>query len=216
MCNKVWAFACFLLVIFSGCDNQRADRTGFKEEKARRELKKVSEAEILNEATKIGQDIATEAEKLLEKKSDDFLEDHVTVPIRKANINWIHGTDSLENHYEVEINYLSLITSKEPESISPIEAELMDAYQYNIEKNISLSENIQKIESNHLLYNRPIILTSSSCLRCHGTPGEEVAELTLSSLKEVFPSSKVHGYSLGSVMGFWSIRLSQKKIVQEL
>jgi len=217
MCKKLGSLSLFLLVLlYTGCDDQRADRTGFKEEKAKRELKKVSEAEIMNEATRIGQTIVNEAEKFLEDKSSDFMENHTDDPLRKANVSWIHAMDSLEKLYDAEIRYLSLITSKDSHVISPVEAELLDAYQYNIEKNISLSENIQKTDNNHLLYNSPLKITATSCLRCHGKPGEEVADQTLSSLDQNYPKSKVYGYELGSVLGFWSIRLSQKKIIQEL
>lgn len=200
-----------------GCDNsQKIDRTGYKEEKARRELKKVSEAEILNEAIRIGNLISVDAENYLKQKSGNVLEDHINDPVRKANINWIHDMDSLEKVYEAEINYLSLITSKESQIISPMEAELLDAYQYNIDKNISLTENIQKTEKGNLLYNKPIVISSSSCLRCHGKPNVEVAEQAMSSINEQFPSSKIYGYEMGSVIGFWSIQLSQKKIIEEL
>lgn len=206
----------FIVYFLSGCDNQKVDRTGIKEEKERRALKKVSEAEILNEASSIGKKISLEAEKSIERRSQTYIEDINQHPIKKSNISWIHNVDSLEKVYQAEINYISFITSNKDQVISPIEAELLDAYQYNIERNISLSENIQKVEENYLLYNKPLLLENPSCLRCHGIPGKDVAEQTLSAIKENFPSSQVTGYTKGSVMGFWSIRLSQKKLIQDL
>jgi hypothetical protein len=209
-------FYVILLILIHSCDSRTIDRSGLKEEKANRALKKVSEAEILNEAAKLGQKIADEADQLLIKKSNNVLGEHITDPVRKANINWIHNMDSLENKFETEIKYLSLITSQKIDQISSIEAEILEAYQYNLENAISLTENIQKIEKNYLLYNKPIFLSSSSCLRCHGNPGEDIAENTLLSIQKNYPSSKIYGYSLGSVLGFWSILISQKKIVQDL
>ncbi|MDQ3394206.1 MAG: DUF3365 domain-containing protein [Bacteroidota bacterium] len=207
----------FLVFMAMACDGtQKVDRSGIKEEMANRELKKVSEADILNEATRIGQSIAADAEKLIQKKSNELSDGASTDPVRKAHVKWVHSLDSLEDVYEAEIKFLSLITSKDASEISPLEEELLDAYQYNLENKISLSENIQKSEKGFLLYNKPIILSSNSCLRCHGTPGETVDEQTLTSLKENFPTSKAPGYTEGSIMGFWSIKLSQKKIINEL
>lgn len=212
MFNKL-LFVIFFIFSFSGCDNQKVDRTGIKEEKERRTLKKVSEAEILNEASNIGKKIALDAEKLINSKSQDYLNNINQTEINKAIINRIHDMDSLEKAYETEIQYLSFITSNKDQVISPIEAELLDAYQYNIDKNISLSENIQKINKDYLLYNKPLIIENPSCLRCHGMPGKDVSEQTLTALKQFSSSSQITGYTLGSVVGFWSIRLSQKKIV---
>lgn len=209
-------FIIFLIFSLSGCDSQKVDRTGIKEEKERRTLKKVSEAEILNEASKLGKKIALDAEKTVKRRSQTFAENTNQAQINKIDISSIHNMDSLEKAYEAEIKYLSFITSTKDQVITPTEAELLDAYQYNIERNISLSENIQKINKDHLLYNRPIVIENSSCLRCHGVPGKDVNEETLNALNQSFPSSQVTGYKLGSVVGFWSIRLSQKKIVLDL
>lgn len=209
-------FIIFLICTLSGCDNQKVDRSGIKEEKERRALKKVSEAEILNEASEIGKKIALEGQNLINERSQEFVQNINQYQLEKEDIDWIHDMDSLEKVYEAEVRYLSFITSNKDLVISPIEAELLDAYQYNIERNISLSENVQKIETNYLLYNKPLILENQSCLRCHGLPGKDVADQTLSALEQHYPSSQITGYTLGSVMGLWSIRLSQKKIVQDL
>ncbi len=49
------------------------------------------------------------------------------------------------------------------------------------------------------------IVTNSMCLKCHGTPGKELEKLTLSKIKELYPTDKATGYAENEVRGIWSI-----------
>ncbi len=49
------------------------------------------------------------------------------------------------------------------------------------------------------------IVTNSMCLKCHGTPGKELENLTLSKIKELYPTDKAIGYAENEVRGIWSI-----------
>jgi hypothetical protein len=167
-----------------------------EEEMASREIKRISEAEIINEAY------------------SEVLADTIPINIRKSQISWIHNMDSISKTYNAEVKILKLTGSGS--NISPLESELLDAYRYNVEQNIELGDNIQKTDKNFLLYTKPLIIKNSSCLSCHGHPNEEVNELTLRSLEETYPNSNITGYSLNEIIGMWSIKLSQKRIVQQL
>lgn len=205
----------FSLIILIGCDQSRPVKNeAMKEEIASREIKRISEAEIINEAYSEGKEIAQKSEDYLEGKSKNALEDTIPTTIRKSQIFWIHNMDSISKAFNTEVNILGI--SGSGRNISPMELELLDAYRYNVEQNIELADNIQKTDKNFFLYTKPLIIKNSSCLSCHGKPNEEVNELTLKSLEENYPTSKVTGYSLNEIIGMWSIKLSQKRIVQQL
>lgn len=54
------------------------------------------------------------------------------------------------------------------------------------------------------------IVTNSMCLKCHGTPGKELENLTLFKLKELYPTDKATGYSENEVRGIWSINFEKE------
>ncbi|CAN5154530.1 hypothetical protein BH23BAC1_BH23BAC1_45240 [soil metagenome] len=185
-----------------------------EEEMANRELKRISEAEIINEAYSEGKEIVKNAAEYFEHKSSTTFGQTDSIRIEKSLIHWLHNMDSISKEYGAEVKIIGLSSSKS--KVSPLESELLDAYRYNVEQNIELGDNIQKTERNFLLYSQPLFVNSSSCLRCHGTPIEEVEESTLQFLEENYSGSNLYRYSRNKIIGMWSIKLSQKRIVQQL
>lgn len=53
------------------------------------------------------------------------------------------------------------------------------------------------------------IVTNSMCLKCHGTPGKELETLTLSKIKDLYPTDIATGYGENEVRGIWSIEFKQ-------
>jgi hypothetical protein len=43
------------------------------------------------------------------------------------------------------------------------------------------------------------------CLKCHGTPGQEIQTETLKRIQQLYPNDKAIGYGVNEVRGMWSI-----------
>jgi hypothetical protein len=204
----------FILLLIFGCNQSRPIKNeAMREEIANREIKRISEAEIVNEAYTAGQNIAQVAEELLHNKSSDTIIYDDSTKLDLSYIVWVHNVDSLSKAFDAEVKIIGL--SRPQKNASPMEAELLDAYQYNVEQNIELTDNIQKMERDHLLYTKPLFIRNTTCLRCHGNL-DELNPTTLKFLQNNYSGSNITGYKLNEIIGMWSIMLSQKKIIQQL
>lgn len=52
---------------------------------------------------------------------------------------------------------------------------------------------------------KPIPLALNTCLKCHGTPQEDVAPETLAAIAERYPEDKALNFKLGELRGAWKI-----------
>src|SRR5690606_28580791 len=95
-----------------------------------------------------------------------------------------------------------------------LENAILEAYSYNFENNLPLEENIQRIEGEVLLYNKPIIINNPVCLNCHGNISAEVPANVSALLSELYPSDKATGYKINDLRGMWSIRIPQKELIR--
>ena len=55
-------------------------------------------------------------------------------------------------------------------------------------------------------YYQPILIVSPMCLKCHGTPGENIAPEVMEVLAERYPGDAAVGYVEGDFRGLWSAR----------
>jgi hypothetical protein len=207
-------FCLFILLLIFGCNKSRPVKNeAMREEIASREIKRISEAEIVNEAYTAGQNIAQAAEEFIHDKSSESLINKDSTKIALSYISWLHNVDSISKAYDAEVKIIGI--SRPQINASPMEAELLDAYQYNVEQNIELTDNIQKVERERLLYTKPLYIKNSTCLKCHGSINELNSD-TLKFLENNYPDANITGYKINEIIGMWSIMLSQKKIIQQL
>lgn len=127
---KKVSFLIFFLIACGGKlkDNQRRQ---FKEGMEATKIRQISEGEILDVAFSYGKEVAKAVE-----RTDRYL-------LQKSKI------DSLDSNYKVKI--YSLNTSNN--SMSEIEKQILDAYKHGNNKG---SDNIQKLDSDSLLFTRPV------------------------------------------------------------
>lgn len=55
-------------------------------------------------------------------------------------------------------------------------------------------------------YFQPIFIHSPTCLKCHGTPGQELDATAYAKILERYPEDQAVNYALGDLRGLWSIR----------
>ena len=71
----------------------------------------------------------------------------------------------------------------------------------------------QRFSQTDLLYTKPILIRDVYCLRCHGTPGQELAHADNLRIKDAYPDDQATGYQLGQLRGMWLITFPQKAII---
>ncbi|MCR5888222.1 DUF3365 domain-containing protein [Hymenobacter sp. J193] len=63
-------------------------------------------------------------------------------------------------------------------------------------------------------YQRPIVLSDAQCLRCHGTPGTDIAAADYALLQKQYPQDQATGYKLGQVMGAWQVQFRRAGVAE--
>ncbi len=209
----------FLLLAFPSCnmEDRKASSEALKEEIKERELKRVTEVEIFEAATKVGEQIAIASQKTLATNLKTAISQQgVEYAIKFCKLQAMPLTDSLSKKFAAQIRRTSLKIRNPANRPNDLESQILDAYQYNVENGLDLEANLQRIDQDYLLYTRPIVLDSPMCLSCHGGPGEQVTDEQIKLLVSLYPDDEAVGYQLGELRGMWSIVLSQKELVLSL
>ncbi len=208
-----------LLIVMASCDMRKRTENSeaLIEEIESREIKRLTEAEIFAEANRIGDEISLASQRTLGSNLKMAIAEHgLEEAIRFCNLQAMPLTDSLASEFGAMIGRTSLKVRNPSNQPTDLEAEILEAYAYNVEHDLDLLPNLQRIDQNYLLYSRPIVLNNPLCLNCHGQPGEETINSHWEIIRSLYPKDKAVGYELGQLRGMWSIKLSQKEIIMGL
>ncbi|MGI4872302.1 MAG: c-type heme family protein [Janthinobacterium lividum] len=63
-------------------------------------------------------------------------------------------------------------------------------------------------------YQRPILLSSRVCLRCHGQPGRDLTAAEARLLQQQYPGLKATGRQTGQVLGAWQLTLDRNGVAE--
>lgn len=63
-------------------------------------------------------------------------------------------------------------------------------------------------------YQRPIVLSSQECLRCHGEVGKDISAADYALIQKQYPQDQATGYRLGQVMGAWQVQLLRPGVAE--
>ncbi len=173
MKNKVETVAllCGLIVIcgltLSGCntDDRIRQSKALKAEMAGSKIKRVTDAQLVATVDEWGKEITAAARRALEKSLAQNPQDSARLCGDLRQVPLIAAVDSA---YGVKIQLLGPADVQNPE-LAPKERELLEAYLYNAERNLSAPDNVQKLSDTLLVYNAPIPLTSIICTTCYKT-----------------------------------------------
>jgi hypothetical protein len=126
-----------ILLLMVGCGGRLSDeqRKKMKESMELNQVRKVSDAQVTDEAYRQGREIAA----ILETKDKTLSNEHLM--------------DSLQQMYDVEI--ISMTTSDS--LLRSIEKRIIEAYSSSTEV-ASLGDNIQKMGADTLLYTKPLMI----------------------------------------------------------
>lgn len=135
-----------IVFVLSSCSDQKIDTTKAREEMEEREIKVVSDAEIIERAMEIGLSV-----------SKDFSVSVVSEPLSQTNvINTEFGPDSI---YQKQRYFFD-----DPEDLQGKALQVFEAYLYNRENNIASEPNLQKIDGGEILYYTSPMYTDSTLI----------------------------------------------------
>jgi len=188
-----------------------------REEIKSREIKKVTEAEILSKVHEIGNKIAVSAKRTLGKNLQNAIQNGgVENAIGFCNINALPLIDSLSNSFGAKIKRVSLKARNPNDIPNNLERELLEAYAYQWKDSIPLKTNVQALEGNKYLFTLPILIDNALCLTCHGAKDNGLSKETDDFIKSLYPDDQATGYQIGDLRGLWSITIPKKKVVQSM
>jgi hypothetical protein len=209
----------FVLMIVWAC--------GFSTEKRRpkqiqdsqemREVKRVSEADIINRTKKLGDSITQVAGSVfMSKISQKYSEGGYEAAAEFCSMSAYDLTDSLANEYKIFLKRVSNKNRNPNNAPSNLEKQILEAYEYSVEQGDEIGTNVQFIRpGDTILYNNPIRIPSEFCLNCHGDQ-KQISEEVQTILKADYPHDKATGYKVGELRGMWSVKFLKKEIVQQL
>lgn len=182
-----------------------------------REVKKVSEADIINKTKKLGDSITQKVGAVfMSKISEKYAEGGFKASAKYCSMNAYPLTDSLAKQYKVFLKRVSNKYRNPNNAPSALEMQVLEAYEYSVEQGDEIGANVQFIRpGDTILYNKPIRIPSELCLNCHGT-SNQIPEDVQAILKEEYPNDKATGYKVGDLRGMWSLKFLKKEIVQGL
>lgn len=207
----------FISLAWSCTSDKRVDNDAVREELRNREIKKVTEAEIVSKVHEIGNSIALSTKKTLGKNLKNALQNGgVENAISFCNTAAMPIVDSLSKSLGAEIRRVSLKARNPNDLPNDLEKKLLEAYEYQLKDSLSLTANVQPVDDDQYLFTKPILIDNELCLKCHGSLDNGLTQETKDFIKTKYPLDKATGYNLDELRGMWSITISKKKVVQSL
>lgn len=202
-----------------GCSSEKTvDRQIFREIQKSTEIKKVNEADLLEFTMKWGDQISGEAQKaLVETLQKAIAEQGVSGAVEFCHAEALPITREVAEKHRVTIRRVSQKNRNPANSPTEVEANLLEAYAYNVAQGLENQANIQKLENGEiLLYTKAIVIPGGICLNCHGDPSSEIEAGTLAKINEKYPEDKATGYKAGELRGMWSIAIPRREAIKNM
>lgn len=206
-----------LALSLSCTSDKKTDTAAIKKEIKNREIKKVTEAEIVNKVHELGKSIALATKKTLGKNLQNAMQNGgVENAVTYCNLAALPLVDSLSRSFDAEIRRVTLKPRNPNNDANEIEMKIMEAYDFQHKDSIALEANVQTLPNNKYLFTKPILVESALCLTCHGMSENGLLKETEDFIRSKYPDDKATGYSIGDLRGMWSITFSKKKVVQSM
>lgn len=130
-----------------------------------------------------------------------------------CHLNAYPLVDSLSRAYGAQIRRTSLKVRNPQDAPDAYEQKALAKAAAAHEKGERISPWIERLPAENsaqgeVAYYAPIY-TLPLCLKCHGTPGETLAESDYAIIKKYYPDDQAIGYQAGDWRGLWSIRFKE-------
>jgi hypothetical protein len=206
------------LISFSCGPRERVSKDVFEEVSKSMEVKKLNEADIIQEAMVWGEEISKEAqEQLMNTLKNNIAERGVSGAVKFCNNEALPILQEVSDKYGVEIRRASTRYRNPKDQPTSEEETILEAYQYSTDQGLESGANIQKVQDGEVyLFTKAIVIPNALCLNCHGQPGEDISPETMETLNELYPEDKAVGHKVGDLRGMWSIKIPKKEVVKRI
>ncbi len=208
-----------IFVVFASCGpREQVSKDVFEEVNQAMEVKRLSEAEIIQEALILGDSISLEAQKqLVSNLQKAIAEKGVAGAVEFCNVQASPILKEVSQKYGVEIRRASNRYRNPADQPDEEEKPILEAYEYNVESHLESEPNIQKIQGGEtLLFTKAIVIPGGFCLSCHGDPEKDIDAATLEKVNSLYPGDRAKDHKLGDLRGMWSIRIPKKEVVKRM
>ncbi|WP_192347352.1 DUF3365 domain-containing protein [Algoriphagus sp. Y33] len=211
-------FIATALILVSCGPQERVSKSVFDEVNNAMEAKKLSDAQIIQEAMVWGDSISLEAQQQLMANLHKAVgEGGFTEALEFCNVNAVPIIEELSRKHGVSIRRTSSRARNQDNLPTDDELPILEAYEYNVENGIENGPNIQRIEDGDiLLYTKAIVIPSEFCLSCHGDPTNDISEAVLNKIDSLYSEDLAKGFEVGNLRGIWSIKIPKKAVVNRL
>lgn len=112
-------------------------------------------------------------------------------------------TDSISKKYKVQISRISDKNRNVLNAANQSETALIDVMKKNgLQDTVMTSQGVTT-------YYSTIKTGMPACLKCHGSPENEIEPTTLSKIDSLYPNDKAKNYRMGDFRGLWKIQFQQ-------
>lgn len=108
-------------------------------------------------------------------------------------------TDSLSKYYGVKAKRTSLKLRNPANAPDSLEKEILKMYAQTLSKKPMVVKTSEGVK-----FFTPIYI-ANVCLKCHGTPNQDIPDVTLIALNKLYPKDEAKNYQLYDIRGIWSI-----------
>ena len=194
-----------IIFIFSACKNEpKEDNTSKQKEEQIEAISKIDPS-----YQQIGLNIAFKTKAQLGKHLMGTMKEKGAIAaLEFCNIKAMQLTDSMATAHHARITRVSDKTRNPYNKANETELKNIEAFKNMISNGEEISPVIETINDSIYFY-YPIV-TNDMCLKCHGTPNEDIDQATLSTLNDLYPTDKAVGYSENQVRGIWSIQFQKQ------
>lgn len=122
-----------------------------------------------------------------------------------CNVHALSIKDSLSALYNCEIKRIATkYRNPEDKPGTKTEIDILKLYQDAHQKSESFGP-VVYILDDHIEYYHPILIKNGACLLCHGTPGEQINDLTMGMINTHYPDDLATGLKMDDLRGAWKI-----------
>lgn len=207
--------SCIGLIFLLSCQPKKpVDREGFQKEKETRELKRVSQAELMAKGEVLGKSVllATE-ERFKSALQSAIMEEGIAGAIEYCNLNASELVRSFEDSLGISIKRVTDKPRNPMDTLSGIEKEIWEAYAFSPENR---EAQLLEMDEQNLILTKPIFISTGLCLNCHGKVGAAVTKENYALIKSMYPDDLAIDYASGDLRGMWRIIIPKKTVVTQL
>jgi len=150
----------------------------------------------INEGTRLAKQMYVEILTHLNKALD---EQGPYEAVKYCNHKALPLTDSLSKHYGIKAKRTSLKLRNPLNVPDSLEKQVLQMYAQTLSKKPMI------IKTNKGVHFFTPIYIAELCLTCHGVPNQDIPDVTLIALNELYPNDQAKNYELYDIRGIWSI-----------